>query len=63
MATPNYSYEKRQKELEKKKKKEDKLKRKSEGQLEEDGTADDGVPDQDNVSEAQLGIPPAGSPP
>lgn len=63
MATPNYSYEKRQKELAKKRKKEDKLKRKSEGQPEEDGTADDGVPDQDNVSEAQLGIPPAGSPP
>ena len=31
MATPNYSYEKRQKELAKKRKKEDKLKRKAEG--------------------------------
>ena len=31
MATPNYSYEKRQKELAKKRKKEDKLKRKTEG--------------------------------
>lgn len=30
MATPNYGYEKRQKELAKKKKKEDKLKEKSE---------------------------------
>ena len=30
MATPNYSYEKRQKELAKKRKKEDKLKKKSE---------------------------------
>lgn len=30
MATPNYSYEKRQRELAKKKKKEEKLKRKSE---------------------------------
>lgn len=30
MATPNYSYEKRQKELAKKRKKEDKLKQKSE---------------------------------
>ena len=57
MATPNYSYEKRQKELAKKRKKEDKLKRKGEGK------PDDGAPDQENVSEAQLGIPPAGSPP
>jgi len=31
VATPNYSYEKRQKELAKKRKKEDKLKRKAEG--------------------------------
>jgi hypothetical protein len=31
VATPNYSYEKRQKELAKKKKKEEKLKRKAEG--------------------------------
>ena len=31
MATPNYSYEKRQKELAKKRKKEDKLKRKADG--------------------------------
>ncbi len=41
MATPNYSYEKRQKELAKKRKKEDKLKRKAEGKPEdgdEDGT-------------------------
>ena len=63
MATPNYSYEKRQKELAKKRKKEDKLKRKVEGKPDEDDVAGDGVPDQDNVSEAQLGIPPAGSPP
>lgn len=42
MATPNYSYEKRQKELAKKRKKEDKLKKKSEGkpddEVHEDGT-------------------------
>ena len=40
MATPNYGYEKRQKELAKKRKKEEKLKNKSErkGPGEEDGT-------------------------
>ncbi len=63
MATPNYSYEKRQKELAKKRKKEDKLKRKGEGKPDDGDMADGGVPDQDNVSEAQLDIPPAGSPP
>ena len=41
MATPNYSYEKRQKELAKKRKKEDKLKRKVEGKP--DDVADNGV--------------------
>ena len=42
MATPNYSYEKRQKELAKKKKKEEKLKRKAEGKpdLPDDDAAD-----------------------
>ncbi|MDO9357539.1 MAG: hypothetical protein Q7T70_00930 [Polaromonas sp.] len=51
MATPNYSYEKRQKELAKKKKKEEKLKRKAEGKPDlpdDDGAegqpADDGTP-------------------
>ena len=63
MATPNYSYEKRQKELAKKRKKEDKLKRKGEGKPEDGDVSNDGVPDQDNISEAQLDIPPAGSPP
>ena len=63
MATPNYSYEKRQKELAKKRKKEDKLKRKGEGRPEDGDKSPDGVPDQDNISEAQLDIPPAGSPP
>lgn len=41
MATPNYGFEKRQKELAKKRKKEDKLKAKSDrksGLLSEDGT-------------------------
>ena len=40
MATPNYGYEKRQKELAKKRKKEDKLKRKAEGKPEDDTEAD-----------------------
>ena len=40
MATPNYGYEKRQKELAKKKKKEEKLKQKAERKAGEQGTAD-----------------------
>ena len=63
MATPNYSYEKRQKELAKKRKKEDKLKRKGEGKPDDVEGGDSDVADQDNVSEAQIDIPPAGSPP
>jgi hypothetical protein len=42
LATPNYGYEKRQKELAKKKKKEEKLKAKSERKT-GDGVADDAV--------------------
>ena len=47
MATPNYGYEKRQKELAKKRKKEDKLKAKSERKVGEpgDGAPEDGVQD------------------
>jgi hypothetical protein len=52
VATPNYSYEKRQKELAKKKKKEEKLKRKAEGKPD--------LPDDDG-SDAQQGD--AGTPP
>ena len=46
MATPNYGYEKRQKELAKKRKKEDKLKRKTEGKPDEpeDGIDTEGEP-------------------
>ena len=44
MATPNYSYEKRQRELEKKRKKEEKLRRKGE-QRSDDRPAQDGNPD------------------
>lgn len=40
MATPNYGYEKRQKELAKKKKKEEKLKQKAERKSGEPGAAD-----------------------
>ena len=54
MATPNYGYEKRQKELAKKRKKEDKLKRKAEGKPDEpdDATDTDEVP-------VEGGLPPA----
>lgn len=48
MATPNYGYEKRQKELAKKRKKEDKLKAKSErktGEPGSEGVPEDGVQD------------------
>ncbi|MFC5500010.1 hypothetical protein ACFPOE_20880 [Caenimonas terrae] len=56
MATPNYGYEKRQKELAKKRKKEDKLKAKSERKTGEgEGSGQDGQQD-DNT-------PPAGGTP
>jgi hypothetical protein len=49
LATPNYGYEKRQKELAKKKKKEEKLKHKADrkvGEGVEDGAPEDGGSDQ-----------------
>jgi hypothetical protein len=46
LATPNYGYEKRQKELAKKKKKEEKLKAKSERKV-GDGPDDSNQPDVD----------------
>ena len=56
VATPNYSYEKRQKELAKKRKKEDKLKRKGEGKPDDETEMPaDGSPD------GQPGLPPAES--
>ena len=58
MATPNYSYEKRQKELAKKRKKEDKLKRKEEGKPEDD-VAEDGEQAVDPTSGGLPGTPPA----
>lgn len=45
MATPNYGYEKRQKELAKKKKKEEKLKHKAERKVGEGG--EDGTPEEE----------------
>ena len=62
MATPNYSYEKRQKELAKKRKKEDKLKRKGEGKP--DDLPENGVqtPDTlDSSNDAQSSAPPVES--
>ncbi len=52
MATPNYGFEKRQKELAKKRKKEDKLKAKSDrksGLLPEDESDPDAVDDGDHA--------------
>jgi hypothetical protein len=59
VATPNYSYEKRQKELAKKRKKEDKLKRKAEGKPDEpdDEVSEDGAPSSDGDT------PPSGTVP
>lgn len=56
MATPNYSYEKRQKELAKKRKKEDKLKRKGEGRP--DDAPEDGTDASDTPAEPQTDLPP-----
>jgi hypothetical protein len=64
VATPNYSYEKRQKELAKKRKKEDKLKRKAEGKPEEgdaDGTEGENNPADGRVEGAPV-TPPTDTP-
>ena len=53
MATPNYGYEKRQKELAKKKKKEEKLKAKSERKT-GDGSVDDSSPADDQPNPSAL---------
>jgi hypothetical protein len=58
LATPNYGYEKRQKELAKKKKKEEKLKAKSERKV-GDGPDDSGQPDADG---AEAPAPESGTP-
>ena len=52
MAKPNYSYEKRQRELAKKKKKEEKLARKAQGKVEGgDGSADEAGAEGDEAQE------------
>lgn len=56
MAKPNYSFAKRQRELEKKNKKEEKRKNKAEGKVEEDtvqpadGVSSDDAPSVDNAA-------------
>jgi hypothetical protein len=56
LATPNYGYEKRQKELAKKKKKEEKLKAKSERKV-GDSPDDSGLPDTDTEQPATPSSP------
>nr|WP_130433753.1 hypothetical protein [Rivibacter subsaxonicus] len=58
MATPNYSYEKRQRELAKKRKKEEKLQRKASGKPGDDGDAPADADDQ-AATEAPGDTPPA----
>ncbi|MEO8856453.1 MAG: hypothetical protein ABI343_05625 [Burkholderiaceae bacterium] len=54
MATPNYGYEKRQKELAKKRKKEDKLKQKAERK--------GGVPGEDDAAQGDGSAPQSDTP-
>ncbi len=58
MVTPNYGYEKRQKELAKKRKKEEKLKEKAQRKL--TGQTDDGSPADDNAEVPASDTPDAG---
>ena len=60
MATPNYGYEKRQKELAKKRKKEDKLKAKADKKTGESGA--EGGPEEPNGDSATPVEPGAGQP-
>ncbi|WP_342617458.1 hypothetical protein [Rhodoferax sp. GW822-FHT02A01] len=59
MATPNYGYEKRQKELAKKKKKEEKLKSKAERKT-GDASGDDSLQSPEDA--AGIPTPPAANP-
>jgi hypothetical protein len=61
VATPNYSYEKRQKELAKKRKKEEKLKRKAEGKPDEPDEPDEADGDVADGSTSTDGLPAAAS--
>jgi len=60
LATPNYGYEKRQKELAKKKKKEEKLKHKAERKVGEGG--EEGAPDDETLGEPPEAVPDAPAP-
>ena len=55
MAKPNYSFEKRQRELAKKKKKEEKLKDKAERKVGDPLPADDDAPEQTATAEPSQG--------
>jgi hypothetical protein len=62
LATPNYGYEKRQKELAKKRKKEDKLKSKTQrkaGEGEGEPSTDDETPSDQVVNPGDASVPPA----
>ncbi|QKO21935.1 hypothetical protein [Rhodoferax sp. BAB1] len=58
MVTPNYGYEKRQKELAKKRKKEEKLKEKAQRKL--TGQPEDGSPAEDDAEPTSSDAPDAG---
>ena len=59
MATPNYGYEKRQRELAKKQKKEEKLRAKAQRKPgDEHGLSQDDAPAQDHGGELQGAAPP-----
>jgi hypothetical protein len=60
LATPNYGYEKRQKELAKKKKKEEKLKHKAERKV-GDGAEELATPDHDDQDAAPGELVPGAS--
>lgn len=62
MATPNYGYEKRQKELAKKRKKEEKLKAKSDRKHLGPGEVDPSAPEDGNVDNNGQGIAPPAPP-
>jgi hypothetical protein len=66
LATPNYGYEKRQKELAKKKKKEDKLKNKADrkvGEGEDEGAENQSPDDTQDVEGTEPAEPGADAPP
>ncbi len=61
MATPNYGYEKRQKELAKKRKKEEKLKHKAERKVGDPEQVETQEQDSDGAGETPAGDTPAQS--